>query len=62
MRLLLFLALCMPARAAEHNDQVVRCNSGWCAIRQDALKALLTSNQKLLADVSYFEKLCGWEK
>lgn len=40
----------------------VVCSNGWCAIRQDTLKALLEHAQKLHEHNAYIETLCGWRK
>ena len=63
MRLLLALVLlAMPVQAAEPEKRDVYCDKGWCAIRQDTLKALLEGTQKLADDTAQLRLLCGWGK
>lgn len=51
-----------PVQAAEPVKVDVVCNKGWCAIRQDTLKALLENAQKLAAHTTELRALCGWNR
>ena len=64
MRTLLALVLiALPVQAAEPVKPDVYCDkSGWCAIRQDTLKALIVNAQKLSEHTMELRALCGWDK
>ena len=38
----------------------VRCVNGWCLVKQDTLKSLLTGLQKLDEHARELRELCGW--
>ena len=63
MRTLLALVLlALPAQAAIPVKPDVVCSNGWCAIRQDTLKALIVNTQKLSEHTMELRVLCGWDK
>ena len=54
------LLLAFPAVA---DEQMVICDGkGWCLIRHDSLRELLSGQRKLIAYVEELQKLCGWQK
>lgn len=51
-----------PARAdGPPAVQDVYCDNGWCAIRQDTLRAIITALQKMSGERAQLRELCGWK-